>query len=185
MSRDLGYGEHVEKEPLDSAKLASLADLVLDLEDADRVVAEEEIQLDQLKERARVLREIRIPSLMEEIGLESVTTSDGAKVEIKKIIRASIPKEQREPAYDWLDEHGFGGMVKREVKVPFPKGQEAEAAALLREVRVRFPDASDERSVHHRTLEAWARKQLAEGRTLPNDLFGIFELRMARVTRKE
>lgn len=178
------YGEHAEKASLSSDKLSTLSSLVADLDEADETVARLLGELATAKENARVIRELRIPELMDEVGLSKVVTSDGAEVSIKKIVRASIPADQREEAYGWLEEHGFGGMVKREVRVPFGKSEEAKAAALLAEIEVKFPDAHAAKSVHPQTLAAWAKKRIEEGAPLPLGLFGIFEQREAKIKRQ-
>lgn len=175
------YRQYTKDQTLDPKKLADLSSLAADLFEAQREVEELETQLANAKEKVRVLGEVTIPELMAEVGVEQLKTSSGITVKVASRVRASIPADMREAAYDWLDSHGHGGMVRREVKVGFRKEQEELASELLDELRPRFPDARWDRNVHHSTLAAWVRNMLKEGKEVPQGLFSLYEQRITKL----
>lgn len=148
---------------------------------AERDVEQQEQRLKESKEHARVLREETLPAAMQEIGLSKVVLDSGETIDVKQDVYLSVPADRREEAYGWLDEHGFGGMIKTEVKALFGKGEAEEAAALAERMQEQGLDVLLKRDVHAQTLKAWAREQLAAGAELPMDLFGARPVWTAKV----
>ncbi len=82
--------------------LKEMADLC-----AEQVALEEEIEQlqEQLKAKttdARKLSQEIIPARMSELGLESLTLSDGSAIKIKQLVHASIPVKYREDMHPFL-----------------------------------------------------------------------------------
>ena len=118
-----------------SISLDDMAALARALLDADQEVDNAEQELKDAKERARVLREETIPSAMQELGLEELKLNTGQKLSIKQEVYASIPAANKGQAYDWLNDHGFGGLIKVEVTTQFGKGEQEEAVRLSEQLR--------------------------------------------------
>ena len=175
------YSAFTIDETLDAGKLASLSNLVDHQLDEEMEVARLEGLLKDTQERLRDVAERQIPDLMDEIGLDTITTSAGLKVSVKTTLRASVPVAQRDTAWDWLDAHGHGGMIKRSVQVAFNRDQESAADELVDGLRSKFPNVKTERKVEPSTLKAFIREQLEEGNEVPMELFGAFEQRRAKI----
>jgi hypothetical protein len=165
-------------------KLEQLAELANLLSIAER---ETEFAKNELKKRERNearLREEAIPLFMAELELRELKLNNGDKITVKQDVYASIPVTNREAAYDWIDVHNFGGIIKTEVSVAFGKGEIEKAENLL---RVLMEDMGYEpefnRSVHPQTLKAFLREQLIAGTDIPLDLFGARPVDVAKVTR--
>ena len=99
--------------------LKEMADLC-----AEQVALEKEMEQlqEQLKAKAAAARKLSqeiIPARMSELGLESLTLSDGSAIKIKQLVHASIPVKYREEAFDWLREHGHGDIIKNQVSATF------------------------------------------------------------------
>jgi hypothetical protein len=138
----------------------------------------------QLKLEQEALRDLtwtKIPTLMDEMGIEEIKTPDGIKVKVKEEIEAGISTERRSLAHKWLEENGHAGLIKREISVAFNRDQSEEAAKLVGELQGRFPGVSQDSKVHPATLKAWVREMLAKGNELPLDLFGVFRRRIAKM----
>ena len=75
--------------------LGSLTNLAQDLQQIQKDILKAESELQALKEREKQLSESELPTVMQDIGMENFTLSDGAKVEIKKIYAGYVKKEQR------------------------------------------------------------------------------------------
>ena len=113
----------VRKPTIGDNSLKEMADLC-----AEQVALEEEMEqlAEQLKAKATAARKLSqeiIPARMSELGLESLTLSDGSSIKIKQLVHASIPVKYREEAFDWLREHGPGDIIKNQVSATFGKGR--------------------------------------------------------------
>ena len=141
------------------------------------VAAEEEVkrveeELKEKKEAARLISEETIPGLMEEIGLQSMTLDSGQKITVKEDVFAAIPKSLEEQAFGWLDEHGYGGLIKVDVIVSFARDEAAQAYELANKLLEDGFRATCVQKVHPQTLKAFLREKLKEGANLPLETFG-------------
>jgi len=135
-----------------------------------------------------------LPNLMDEIGIAALPLRNGAVIEVNRKIVANIKEEDRPAAHEWLDEHGYGSLIKHVVEVRFGKGDWPEAASLLSYLRMEFKKfpINDKESVHPQTLNAFVReylekqsKSLADGDAEVEDLpseIKVTELRESKIT---
>ena len=170
-----------------SDKPSSNLDIVLcqladELQAAEALVIEKEQELAEAKLAVTDISEKRIPEVAD--GLEGkFELSDGRSMTVKEEIRSSIAGEKRVPAIQWLDEHKFGHIVKRELVFQFAKGDTKRFEEFQKHIKkLKLPLVMKEQfSVHHATLNAWVKERLKEGVDLPKDVFGIFRQRIAKV----
>ena len=161
---------------------AALSHLVDRLAEADELVDIAERELAEAKARAERIRTKDLPEAMDELGTtEWKSTTSGLKVVINEKVLAAPKKENRLTVISWLEEHGHSGLIKRNLTVPFGRGedQEAKANALVSELEDKGMSPEFQKSVHTQTFAAWVREQLAEGVTIPVDLFGVRKIRRA------
>lgn len=161
-----------------------MAALARALVDADAAVKEAEVNLHEAKERARVLREETIPSAMQELGLERLTLDTGQTVTVKQDVYASIPNDNKPAAYSWLEDHGYGGLVKTEVSVQYGKGELEDAKLMASWLVDKGVNPSLTQNVHAQTLKAFLREQLAGGYDVPLELFGARPVWTAKITNR-
>lgn len=164
--------------------LDQMAALARAMMDADASVEQAEASLKEAKERARILREETIPSAMQELGLEELKLDTGQKLSVKQDVYASIPSAQKDAAFQWLEDNGFGGLIKVEVAADFRKGEADQAAELFKELQQRGLQVGLDQSVHAQTLKAFLREQLAAGTNVPLDLFGARPVWTAKLSNK-
>lgn len=155
--------------PITLDEMSGLARALLD---ADQTVNHAEAALSAAKESARILREETIPTAMQELGLAELKLTTGQKLKIKQEVYASIPKDGKRAAFDWLASNGFGGMIKLDVVAVYGKGDQEQAAELFTELSGRGIDAKIDESVNTSSLKALLREQIAAGKDVPLDLFG-------------
>lgn len=163
--------------------LAKLAELAEELAEIDLEAQALELKLKNARSRADSLRDVQIPELMEELGMEKFTTTNGFEIDIKESIRASISKENEPLAFAWLDQNGHGGMIKRKVEVRFDKNQEDAAKELAKELRSDYSGVSIDGSVHNSTLRSWVRKRLEKGEEIPETISHIVQ-KSAKIKNK-
>jgi len=126
------------------------------------------------KQLLRRLLDVDIPELMTELGLVSITTDEGSKVEVQQFVDARIPISKQAQAFGWLRENGFGDLIKHQVISQFGTGEDAEAEAAALYLEGCGYATTNKLSVHPQTLKAWAREQDEHGTDIPDDLFGIY-----------
>ena len=164
------------------AVLRTLADEYLESESE---VAQKEHELEVAKAHLKDIAEIRIPQATE--GMDGkFDLGDGRELQLKEEVRASIAGEKRYPAINWLDEHDYGHIVKRQIIVEFGKGEQERADRLLKTLKELEPQLGTlviktNYNVHPMTLVSWVKEQLKEGVDLPVDVFGIYRQRTAKV----
>ena len=154
--------------------LKEMADLC-----AEQVALEKEMEQlqEQLKAKAAAARKLSqeiIPARMSELGLESLTLSDGSAIKIKQLVHASIPVKYREEAFDWLREHGHGDIIKNQVSATFGKGEDTTASNFIDKIEELGYQPQQKVWVEPMTLKAFVREQIDNGSELPTDKFGVF-----------
>jgi hypothetical protein len=167
-------------EPIANEQMALISNLVNEQLQAEADVANAEAALARAQARLKDVAEVRLPTAMEEAGLEELKTPTGLKVSIKEDVRAAITKDNEQSAHQWLRDNGNAGLIKREVKVPFGRGQDALAEKLYEELAEKFEGVTDKASVNVQTLGAFVREQLKEGRVLPESI-SVYRQRVAKI----
>ena len=163
------------------SELKRLAALATKMWEQEQAVEKAELELKKAKEELSATQERDIPELMAKVGMKEFTTKTGLKLQVRDLIRASIPVANVASAVRWLDEHGHGGLVKRSIIIEFPREKEKAAKATADKHRVKFPDLTEKYSVHPQTLQSFIRTELAEGREVPLPLFGASQFQSAVV----
>lgn len=148
---------------------------------ADKKKDDAEKVLKEMKESARILREVTIPNVMQEANMKSFKLTDGKEITIRQEVYASIPKANIDEALDWLDKNGFGGLIKVEVKASYGKGDKEDAVSLYQELQEKGLSVVLKEDVHSSTLKAFLKEQIAEGNAIPLDLFGARPVLIAKI----
>lgn len=164
--------------------LEKLSELSRALIAAQQEVDLAELELSLKKEQARVLREETIPAFMQELGLEKIVLSDGSALSIKQDVYASIPAAGKPAAYQWLQDNGFGGLIKTELVVNFTKEETDAAVELFKKMSADGMSVELGQDVHAQTLKAFLREQIANAAELPLDLFGARPIWTTKITAK-
>ncbi len=153
---------------------------------SQRQAAEEQLQ--KYKQREEQLLNKDIPELLAKMRLDACVTASGIQVKVKREIKATLPGhervEARMGALRWLVEHGHGGVIKNQVSVALDRGQDTRADDLVVELRAKGFNVESKKDVHASTLGALVRELVAEGKIVPRDLFNLFDMRIAKLSRK-
>jgi len=172
------YSEFTEPTSDDAlAELSRLADAQLE---AQKAVARAEQDLKDRQAELRRIAEELIPERMEEMGIETFTTTSGVKISVKEQIRASILAANKAAAFRWLREEGHEALIKRIVKLQFGMGQDAQAQEAIDRLGPDY-DIDDDCKVEPMTLKKFVREMLEEGQEVPEDLFSVHRQRVANI----
>jgi len=164
---------------------AVLEGQIKDLWEAEKEAARLEEELKEAKAKVRRIAEEQIPKTFEDMGMddESVVSVGGIKVSIKQSVHASPKAARRDEMYDWLEEHGHGGLIKRTGVFKTGKDQEKKFKRWIKSIKT-YPGMF-ERKVESATLRAFVNDQLKQGTEIPMDLFGAYTRRIAEIKSTE
>jgi hypothetical protein len=129
------------------------------------------------KEESRNLENNLIPELMFQDGKRSVETMDGVTIKIKSEINASMKGADIELVYNWLNERGYGAIVKQRHYL----ADERDLEAVIDEG---IPMLS-EKEVNTNTLKKVLKEHYEKTDELPTDLLPVSIFNHATITFKK
>lgn len=88
--------------------LEALARLFIRVRDTHEILKTATSEMQKLFDLIRINK---IPDMMDEQGITTITYDGIGRLTLTSDLRAAIPKPQREAAYKWLEEHGYGDLV--------------------------------------------------------------------------
>lgn len=161
--------------------LGQLSELIDALHQAEIEAQKAEEAAKAAKRKVMNLAENEIPELMARLGVQKFTTNSGLEVRVNSSVRASIPVANRPAAYQWLEDHGLEGVIKRNVTVAFGRGEEEQVRKLKAELGTVYSNVKEDQKVESSTLRATIRELLESGVDVPLDLFGVQQIQTAKV----
>jgi hypothetical protein len=160
------------------ADLKSISAMVSRLGAMKEAISKAELKLKLWKEQYVRLAQVDLPEAMRIAGIAQMSTDDGFKVEVKDEIYASISEKNKVEAHAWLVEHDFGDIIKTDVTVKFGRGEHEKVELLLEELQTEgYQNFNLKEAVHPQTLKAFLREQLAAGKDVPLELFGVMQVK--------
>lgn len=158
----------------DLQRAVQLAELLLKLREN---VARLETELEAAKKDMRRVEQEDLPDLMQELGLETFKLKSGETIEVKPEVDCGITEERRAKAHDWLTTNGFGGLIKTEVVAKFGRDEREAAVACAEQIGGEMIER-----VHPSTLKSFVKEQMAAGKPVPFDLFGVHPYNKVKIT---
>ena len=173
--------------------LKELSVLCQQLRDAENEAESLSTKLTAAKADVRRLCEEDIPEFMSELGLKEVTLNSGEKITVASDIFLQTLVENKERVHQWLEDNGFGSIVKTIVSVMFGTQELDKAIALatkLTEDEKLTPEII--RGVHAGTMKAWLKEKLIKETEqtvngeeitapVPLELFGARPVTIAKI----
>ena len=142
--------------------------------DSNGMPSQGDQELKQKEDYRTKLSEEVLPSLFSEVGLTEVKLSDGRKVKVSEYYRAAIKVENRDAAYTWLRNNGFGDLVKNQITCSFGRNEDEKASKLVSDLNEKGYESAQREWVEPSTLRAFVREQYEAGREIPMDLLGAY-----------
>lgn len=146
-------------------------------------VLELENKLKTAKEDLKDLSERELPQVLNSLGLTALTLADGWSLELKPFTAVGVVKDHTTEAYDELVALGAADLIKNTVAVTFGRGED-ELAGHVRWLLTLFGfQPTQEKNVHHQTLNAWFREQVRQDPLfrLDAELFTCFVGQVAKL----
>lgn len=161
--------------------LKKISEAVKKAEGLTKEIAATEAALNDLKKKLEEQVRQVLPDMFLEAGLTGLTTEQGHKVEIKKMVTASITNERREEALAWLRENGYEDMIKANVVVDFKKGEEKQRGVLVTTLVKKGYTFEEKDTVHPQTLKSFVSSMLEKGDPVPEKTFGVYTFSQAQI----
>jgi|TARA_R110000803_G_scaffold127767_4_gene195157 hypothetical protein len=140
--------------------------------------------LKQSETDLRTLSTDTLPAAMQEYGVNKISMDDGSEITISEFVNVSIKVDDRERAYAWLSENGFGSLIKNHVTAQFGRNEDNLAKDFSAELQERGYISTSRTWVEPQTLKSWAKEQLGKGNNLPHDYMDIYNGNIAKIRRK-
>ena len=109
------------KTELSSDNLADITSECNKLMTLQDEIKKTEERLKELQSEERNISQEVIPNLFHQVGVSEIKTIDGATVQVKPFLKASITKANQERAFNWLRENGFEDIIKNQLAINFKK----------------------------------------------------------------
>ena len=154
--------------------MGKIGAVATDIADTELEIAELKEQLKKKEDYSKKLSQEVLPSLFSEVGLSELKLSDGRKIKVSEYYRAAIKVENRDAAYTWLRNNGFGDLVKNQVTCSFGRNEDEKASSLVSDLSEKGLEPAQREWVEPSTLRAFVREQYEAGRELPMDLLGAY-----------
>ena len=146
--------------------LGKIGAVATDIAETEEEIAKLKAQLKKKEEYVTKLSEQVLPTLFSEVGL--------SELKLSEYFRASIKVENRELAYTWLKNNGFGDLIKNQITCSFGRNEEEKASSLVSDLNEKGLEPTQREWVESSTLRAFVREQYEKGVDLPMELLGAY-----------
>ena len=174
---------------------ASLSNKVIELKSIEDEISNAENSISKLKEKAKVLSEVEIPKMMQEMNITKLKLKDGESVEVKPFYYASISQgrgetdsdffDRKAKAFKWLRDNGLGDLIKNEITVAFGRDEDNKAQQYAVLAQGQGYEPVQKLKVEPMTLKALVRERVENGLDMPSDLFNVFTSNRTKITRNK
>jgi|TARA_R110002020_G_scaffold154730_4_gene335402 hypothetical protein len=182
MASDSGQSTD-QLDKLEDSKLDAVAKLASQAADHESMIEQLEEKIKLAKAALHKITDEQLPEALEEMNLQNFTLKDGSEISVKPIYSASIPKDRKDEAFDWLREEGFGDLVKNNITVTFGRGEDTNALEFQDLARSNGFEPVQLEKVEPMTLKGWLRERVEAGHAIPLDLFGAYISQRATIKR--
>ena len=172
-------------ESVDQNKLTSVASVAKAIKSKEDLIADLEQKLKDEKKSLLKMTDEDLPSILSEIGMSKFTLDDGSEVNVKQTYGGSILVENRQKAFEWLRENGYGDIVKNKISCQFGQGEDDEAHSFVRMAQGQGYVTDQKEEVHPQKLRAWIKERVEAGEDFPMELFGAYIGQRAVIKRSK
>lgn len=165
--------------------LSDIANAVRRKQYLEKEVELREEQIKELNEQIRAIEEETLPCAFQELGIEKIKMEDGSTVTVGQEVYSGLTEATKPAAYRWLADNNFGGLIKTEIKINYPKDQEEKARAQYQKLIESGYDAGIKQDVHHQTLKSFLKERLQSGEQFPLELFAARPVFKAKIRKSK
>lgn len=158
--------------------------------DKQSQIKELEEKLAQANSDLKLLSEETIPSMMEELGVEEIKLKTGEIISTVMDVYASLAStntdpEQKAAAMGWLNDNGYGDIIKVKVNANFGREEHDAAMQLFNDLAQQGYNVNYDENVHPATLKAFIKERLQAGDNIPLSLFNANQYNKTVVRKRK
>lgn len=177
----------------DDGLIAKIAVQASELDRLNKELARLEKEEGQVTAQLKNISEVILPTLMDEANGTTRWEGNGLSLKLEETITGSCPVpstrdpelvRRRSRLFKWLDDHGYGKIINRELKLVFDRDDEATARAIEADLKSQNLNVARNYGIHPQTLSKFVRDCLKEGIDIPEDVFGVNRRRVAKLEKK-
>jgi|TARA_R100000149_G_C5879913_1_gene144645 hypothetical protein len=172
-------------ETLDQESLGSVAGLAKAIKTKEELIESLEQTLKEEKKALIKMTDEDLPTMLMELGMQSLTLDDGSDVTVKQTYGASIRVDDRPAAYEWLRDNGYDDIIKNQVLCVFGRGEDDMASAFQALASQQGYAAEQKTEIHPQTLRAFVKERVENGDDFPMELFGAWVGQRAVIKRNK
>ena len=172
-------------EQLDQESLGSVAGLAKAIKTKEELIESLEQTLKEEKKALIKMTDEDLPTMLMELGMQSLTLDDGSDVTVKQTYGASIRVDDRPAAYEWLRDNGYDDIIKNQVLCVFGRGEDDMASAFQALASQQGYAAEQKTEIHPQTLRAFVKERVENGDDFPMELFGAWVGQRAVIKRNK
>tara|TARA_R100001460_G_scaffold1354_8_gene5227 strand:- start:2333 stop:2920 length:588 start_codon:yes stop_codon:yes gene_type:complete len=172
-------------EQLDQESLGSVAGLAKAIKTKEELIESLEQTLKEEKKALIKMTDEDLPTMLMELGMQSLTLDDGSDVTVKQTYGASIRVDDRPAAHEWLRDNGYDDIIKNQVLCVFGRGEDDMASAFQALASQQGYAAEQKTEIHPQTLRAFVKERVENGDDFPMELFGAWVGQRAVIKRNK
>ena len=115
--------------------------------------------------------------------MTKIKLDTGEEISISQQVYASITAANKDNAFRWLEDNGFGGLIKVDVTTKFGRDELDKAKVMEAEMNSRGFAVALKQAVAPQTLKAFLREQITTGRQVPLALFSAQPVWTAKIKK--
>jgi len=167
----------------DEKKMATISLLVAKYVAISEEIDSREADLKIRKIDLRNIVEVELPEAMDELGVTQFQTADGLEIEVNNETAGNISEANKEAAHKWLRDKGYGDIIKTQLIIWLGKGEDKLKSIVTTFLDKKKIGYEDKEGVHAQTLRAFIKECRKNGVKLPEDLFGLYDYRVAKIKK--
>jgi hypothetical protein len=188
--------EEYEKPTGDLKYITEAISKMISLESEIKV---QEGKLKDLKAKHFEYETDKIPSLMNELGLRKLSLETGHEIEIRPIIKASLPsagaiqkakgdrraelEAKLEDGLDYIRSKGGESLIKHHLSLEFSRGSEEIVRQFIDKAQANDIPLKNQETVLPQTLSKFVEELICKGEDVPEDTLGVFSGQKANVKK--
>lgn len=111
-----------------------------------------------------------LPDAIKRAGLAGFTMASGESITVKDTVATNIKKADKASAYQWMNDNGYGSLVKTKITLAFGMGEQEQADALIKYLKQEKFDFGSSQDIHAGTLKKWGSEALESGLLTPETI---------------
>jgi hypothetical protein len=180
MAQDAGISAPAATAP-DTGRMKLLADAVQKLSKVQAQIAQAEQAMAALKETEKTLATKTIPDMFDELGMKKFSLTNGTEVSVDTGFASNISSDHQLEAFAWLSANGHDGLIKHDLTVKLKRNEQELYDDIKKDLQILGADFNDKEYIHPQSLKAFVNEQMNNGSDIPQDVFGVYPIRVAKL----